>query len=99
MANLDPHLLDALAEMITLALDRDDIIDTIDNAFGEMYMNAEQEALGSEGMIRIQHQWLGRALLRVAEQQFILSYGGADDIQTPSSDQPEGEVLANAMGG
>lgn len=81
--SVDPHLLDDLTEVITRQLGESEVMDVLDETFGEMYHGTEMDVT-SEIMDRVQHAMLGRALLRVAEEQFIQAMGGTED-RAPSS--------------
>ena len=80
MANLDPHLLDELTEVIVEQLDNPIVTETVDIAIDEMFSQQGVVEVGQGEINRQAHAWQGRALLRAAEQQFILAMGGAEDI-------------------
>jgi hypothetical protein len=81
--SMDSHLLDDLVETITQQLGEAEVMDVVDETFGEMYHGTEIDVT-SEFMGRIQYLMLGAALLRVAQEQFLKSLSGIVTM-TPSS--------------
>lgn len=99
MADFEQSSIDAAVDVLTKFLSDDRILNIYEEAVGESFTFEERQTRHFETFFGpMMHSFFGRALLRAAEQQFILAAGGADDV-TPSSDQVEGDALANAMGG
>lgn len=77
--NFDPHIVETMVVHVQGLITRDDMTFRIlDEALGEQFDDEERVGLGQDRLDAAQHWLLGRALLRVAEQEFIQAAGVVD---------------------